>query len=264
MPPRNYSPQSFGATLASFRSAANPRLTQRALANPALGLSSSYLAMLEREDRQSKGQKLTREQIWYLIRRLGIWPPVTDDFLTKAGHSTDRSDDEERYIQENMEFTELWVFARQVVDTTEKWTEVVRKNLNRGIRYIYFTEESGEIYVQNLLDRLLKGGLSEEFLEKNLECYSLPSQMFVTNFAIYVRPKPASHYGCGTKLEEGMAESFFTMKGSETTRLHELLRGLQQHCLGNKVIKLDPMTRFFPNSRSTQQANFTSFTPTSK
>jgi hypothetical protein len=138
------SAESFGELLALCRR--NAHLTQRELENRQIGLSYSFIAQLETGLRGKDKVPLTRDQVWYLIRRLELWPwpsryPNCDDLLEAAGMTIDRTPAEELDIQELAKFNELWVFARIPLDPDPHWYEIVKNNIvKRCVIYRYFTE----------------------------------------------------------------------------------------------------------------------------
>ena len=225
-------------------------LTQRKLSNSKLNLSHSFIALLESDSRGQRGRSLTRSQVWYLIDRLKMWPPKCDRFLEAAGHEADRSEEEERDIQEHFEFDELWVYARYILDPDDAWFRVVRENIaERDISYRYFTEDKTTFL--NLLHRLAKEGVNEKKLKTHLECTIVPSQFFVTSFAIYLRNRQL-RYCCGTKMNEGRAEKFYAMHTSEASRLLEMLRKWRDSLHIEQSIPLDPLRRVYPDPKKSQ------------
>lgn len=225
-------------------------LTQRQLANPSLSLSHSLIALLESDSRGKRGRGLRREQLWYLIRQLKLWPPKSDRFLEAAGHEVDRSDEEERIIQEHFDFDELWVFARYILDPDDEWFRVVRNNLvKRGVTYRYFTENKTTFL--NLVHRLKKEGVQKKILTNQLECTIAPAQFFISSFAIYLKKRQLL-YCCGTKLHEGRAEKFYAMHSSEASRLLEMLRKWRDSLNIQQTICLNPLERIHPNHKRSQ------------
>lgn len=239
--------ETFGEILSRMRKSAG--LTQDALANPDLNLSSSLIAMLESGDR-GKQKPLKRDQVWYLIKEMKIWPPDCDLFLWAAGLSTDRSEEEELDIQELYDFKDIWIFARVILDPERKWFDVVAKNITeRNITYRYFTSDD-DIF-NNLIRKLrAECKVPLEVLEKRLECYLLPEESFPTNFAIY-NPGEPNMYCCGTKTEHGKAVTFYT--SSEASRLYEWLKKWRNRINGGQDIRLRDALRIFPEplTRST-------------
>ena len=230
----------FGELLSRMRK--NARLTQDALANPKLNLSSSLIAMLESGDR-GKQKPLKREQVWYLITEMKIWPPECDLFLRAAGLATDRSEEEELDIQERYDFSEIWIFARVILDPERKWFDVVAKNITeRNVTYRYFTSDD-DIFNNLIMKLEAECGVPSELLEKRLECYLLPEETFPTNFAIY-NPGEPNMYCCGTKTEHGKAVTFYT--SSEGSRLYEWLKKWRNRINGGQDIRLRNALRIFP------------------
>lgn len=234
--------ESFGEMLARKRNAAG--LVQREVANPGLGLSYSFIAMLESGKRGKKQVVLSRAQVWYLVTRLQLWPPECDEFLRAAGHAVDRSSKEEQDIQRHYSFRELWVFARTILDPDDEWYQIVKSNiLNKNVTYRYFTETSTTFL--NLYERLKRDRVREADLKSHLECTLLPRQLFIMNFAIY---KQDDHkiYCCGSKPAHGKGEAFFTMHSSEADRLYEQLHDWRGIINLEHTIPLDPARRVFP------------------
>lgn len=233
--------------LASERQRAN--LTQRDLENKKLKLSHSFIALLEQSERGKRGRSLDRGQVWYLIRTLKMWPPKCDRFLEAAGHEADRSDIEERDIQEHFDFDELWVYARYILDPDDAWFRVVRDNIKRGVTYRYFTEDKTTFL--NLMRRLERERVSKQVLKTQLECTIVSAQFFVSSFALYLKDRQLQ-YCCGTKLHEGRAEKFYAMHGSEASRLLEMLRKWRASLNIEEPIRLDPLRRIHPDPKQSQ------------
>lgn len=223
-------------------------LTQRDLADPDQGLSHSFIALLETDRRGKPEPTLTRTQVWYLIRKLKIWPPDSDRFLEAAGHEADRSAREELDIQELFDFDELWVYARYILDPDDAWFEVVYNNIigSRAVTYRYFTEDKTPFL--NLICRLSEAGVDRKLIESRLECTIVPSQFFISSFALYLKDQ-RPRYGCGTKLHEGRAEKFYAMHPSEASRLFEMLRRWRDSLRHQHDIPLAPLHRIHPHSR---------------
>lgn len=177
--------------------------------------------------KRPKAKPLSREQVWYLIKKLEIWPPECDLFLEAAGLDSDRVRKEELDIQRHFKLRELWVFARVILDPDPEWYGVVSENvLKKRVRYCYFT--SSDTTFRFLLNKLENEvGENLEVLRECLECILLPEELFITNFAIYNPGDGDSMYCCGTKPVHGKAERFYTMHSSEGDRLYEFLRNLR-------------------------------------
>ena len=238
----------FGELLARCRKASG--LTQRDLENKDLGLSYSFIAQLESGLRGKTRVPLSRVQIWYLVRRMGLWPwpskqPNCDALLESAGMSIDRSAAEEQDIQKLASFDELWVFARVLLDPDEQWYQIVKDNITKkGVVYRYFTESPAVFH--NLLARLKHDKIPAKHLNPHLECTLLPREFFVMSFAIYVRKQ--DNYCCGTKPVDGRAEVFYTLHSTETARLFELLREWRNNLNVNHPVTLSKARRVFPTA----------------
>jgi transcriptional regulator with XRE-family HTH domain len=251
---------SFGSILGRFRTAR--RLTQEELSDEKLHLSPSYIAMLEREARPKREGRslLSRQQLWYLIEKLSIWPPELDQFLEAAGHSAERTEEEELLIQRRFDLKELWVFARIIRDPDRDWYDVVRDNIFRKrVVYRYFTEDPTAF---ELLRRKLEhdSRRNPRILVDRLECIRLPGQLFITNLAIYNPGRP-DMYCCGTKSEHGKAHRFYTMYSSESFRLFELLSAWRTRIYLGQEIRLAKATIVFPLQRKVSHTPFVSDTP---
>ncbi len=222
-------------------------MTQRKLAERT-NLSPSFVALLELDQRGRPEPSLSRTQIWNLVCELKIWPPACDRFLEAAGHESDRSAIEELDVQRELEFDELWVFARYPLDAEDAWFQVVHNNIvNRRIAYRYFIEE--EIPFLNLLHRLKAKKVSEKVLESQLECIVVPNQFFVSNFALYLNTRERrATYCCGTKLHEGKAEKFYAMDSSEASRLFQMLRRWRDSLHHEQPIRLSALRRVHPTT----------------
>ncbi len=238
--------ESFDDLLASYRK--RKGLAQKQLANPKIGLSSSYIAMLESGKRgflssRPKSKPLTREQIWYLVQTLELWPPELDKFLELSGHTSDRSKEEEIDLQKRKIVKELWVFARKILDPDPEWCNIVANNMLRGASYRYFTSDDAAFY--SLLRELKNRSINDQLLQESLECNLLPQELFLTNFAIY-NPGKVAMYGCGTKSEHGRAERFYSLHDSEVIRLFETLSGWRQRLSNQQDIYLSDARRIHP------------------
>ena len=130
----------FGQTLRKLRREYG--LTQELLANTDYRLSSSTIAMLETGDRSESWAPLDREQLWYIVEKLGLRPSDIDQLLKSANASTLRSEKEELYIQEKFEgLKAIWIFARVIRDFENNWFRVVSGNVTskEPVKYTYFT-----------------------------------------------------------------------------------------------------------------------------
>jgi len=235
---------SFGLILRQHRE--NKKLSQQEIANKDLKLSASYIAMLERGTRGKSGRRLTREQVWYLIKAVEIWPPECDKFLEAAGLDTDRSEREELEIQRQLDFKELWVFSRHILDPDKDWFEVVKNNIvKRHISYRYFTEHNTS-FLQFLRRLKQEANLNDTQLQRYLECTLLPRELFLASFAIYIVGAD-DLYGCGTKPVYGKAQRFYTMHPSEAVRLHEFLAKLRLQLNVQEPLVTDEIRRIYPN-----------------
>ena len=233
----------FGELLAAYRHDA--RLTQRGLANDKLDLSYTFLAMLERGKRGRGEVALRRDQAWYLVRRLKLWPPKCDHFFEAAGLAADRTASEEQDIQRLSTFKELWVFAKSILDPDDAWYDIVRENiLKKKVIYRYFTETS--IVFKNLLNLLRRSGASEKVLRSHLECTLLPTELFVANFAIY-RRSAEEIYCCGAKRAYGKAIAFYTMHESEALNRFEQLQEWRSAINIEHDIRLRHAQRIYPS-----------------
>lgn len=232
----------FGELLATARN--NAGLNQRELAEDApRGLSHSYLSLLEKGTRS--GASLTREQLWYLVERLEIWPPFFDEFFLAAGQDPDRSKEEEQKIQRSAQFSELWAFARENIDPDPGWFDIVKSNIvGRGISYRYFCPTHTTF--ARLVQELREAKVSKQIIEDRLECLVLPDQFFIYNFAIYVGK---DLYGCGAREVHGKAETFYTMHPTAAMRLFERLNSLRNSVRIGDSIYLEPAKRFHPEPK---------------
>lgn len=235
--------ETFGQMLARYRKGAG--LSQRDIASPRHELSYSLIAMLESGRRGAREVILRREQVWYLITRIKLWPPECDRLLEAAGHATDRTAAEEQDIQRHYSFQELWVFARTILDPDDSWYSVVKANLGRGAVYRYFTETPTVFH--NLASRLKRDGVRPAILKSQLECTILPRELFVTNFAIYKRGDGDDIYCCGSKPASGRGEAFYTMHISEAHRLYEQLHEWRGVINLQRPIPLSPARRIHPH-----------------
>lgn len=222
----------FGQTLRKLRREYG--LTQELLANTDYRLSSSTIAMLETGDRSESWAPLDREQLWYIVEKLGLRPSDIDQLLKSANASTLRSEKEELYIQEKFEgLKAIWIFARVIRDFENNWFRVVSGNVTskEPVKYTYFTARPGNF--TDLVRKMIRAGIEESVINSQLECYKLPEELFVSNFAIY-NPGLPDMYCCGTTTEHGKGVEFYT--SSEGFRLFELL----EHWKG-KIDRGDPI-----------------------
>jgi hypothetical protein len=180
-----------------------------------------------------------------LVEKLQLWPPELDVFIEAAGQDSDRTPAEELLLQRSYAaLTEMWIFALLILDPEKDWLHVVTQNLAKNVRYCYFTANADRF--KTLLDTIQRTtALDSEVLMDRLECILVPSEFFVTNFAIYNPGRP-DMYGCGTKAAEGKAESFYTMPRSETERLHQLLFGWRRRLAARATIPLTTVRRIYP------------------
>lgn len=246
----------FGRLLAQFR--IRRGLTQEQLAAPDQHLSASYISMLEQAQRGKarKRPTLSRQQVWRLAERLDLLPPDCDAFLEAAGHSRDRSAEEELSIQRRFPtqaqapLKQMFIFARVLLDVTPEWYATVKENILRhGVSYHYFTTKDDPTF-DELLDHLQRdAGRDRPVLQERLECIYLPEELFVSNFAIYNPGRP-NMYCCGTKPEHGRAAVFYTLHISQADRLYEMLTKLRKRLLMERPILLDPVQRVFPDNRT--------------
>jgi transcriptional regulator with XRE-family HTH domain len=241
--------ESFDDLLSRFRKRRG--LTQKQLANSELELSSSYIAMLENGQRgflptRKKSRPLTRKQVWHLVQKLDLWPTDLDRFLESAGQSGDRSKEEEIDLQRRPLVRELWVFARHILDPEPEWCDIVATNMLNGVTYRYFTSNDAAFYslLLALRDRVTEK--DKQVLQDRIECNLLPTELFITNFAIY-NPGTLTMYGCGTKIEYGRAERFYSMHESEVQRLYELLSGWRNRLNAQIDIPLSDARRIHPD-----------------
>jgi transcriptional regulator with XRE-family HTH domain len=246
--PKQVSKSKFAELLVRFRNRAG--LSQQQLAERDLGLSASYIAMLESGKRgvSGRGAILPRQTIWFLINKLKLWPPDCDAFLEAAGHTSDRTQAEELQIQENFEFDEIWIFARVILDPEQSWYKVVANNiLKRKISYCYFTDDQERFEaLRRKLDK--DAGRNRNVLMDRLECILLPGELFFTNIAVY-NPGRQNMYCCGTKPEFGKGARFFTLHASEANRIYETLRKWRLSVKNERRIFLQDARRVFPNDR---------------
>lgn len=253
----------FGALLKRYRSLRG--INQQEIADLVGGRTASFVQKIEAGDR---GHDFTREDVWKIISHLEVWPPDCDDLLRNAGFSADRTGDEEQEVQRRMPFAELWVFARRILDPDGEWYDVVKRNLQEGRHYRYFTSDR-QPFVRLL--RALRKDLSlhdqdaEPILCERLECFVLPEDLFLSNFALYIPPTPdidrgrmpqmSRIYGCGTKPIRGRTDVFFTMNEDEAEDLFKVLQGWRDRAIRGEDIFLRPMSQVFPN---TTESKFTS------
>lgn len=227
----------FGEILARYRK--KKELTQEAIANKELKLSASHIALLESNAGADRKSPLSREQAWHLVTTLEIFPPDLDDFMESAGQRILRDDSEELFIQRrypNLE--ELWIFAKVIRDLDSEWYETVRDNILKGVKYCYFT--SNDRICRDLTEKLLdEDEITEKIIEERIECFVLPEEFFLSNFAIY---NPGEHnpnmYCCGGIAMYGKAFSFYTCKESETYSFFNTLRYLRRKIMDESPIAL--------------------------
>lgn len=204
--------------------------------------SVSGVAMME----QGRRPPLSRENLIRFIRINRIWPPMSDDLLSRAGHNADRSEDEEIHIQRNFPFSELYIFARHILEPKGRWYDAVLYNLTeRHIRYFYITSEPGPFF--QLRDKL-KGdsALEAHMIDTQLECVVLPEQFFVSNFALYKYADGV--YCCGTKRDgEGRAISFYTAEALDAERLYQQVKHWVDDVHRGKPIRLGTAKRVHPS-----------------
>lgn len=246
--------ESFPEILSRLRKAAGK--TQHQLANPNLNLSASLIAALETGER-GKQKSLSREQIWYLVKEMKLWPPECDQLLEAAGLSTDRFESEELDIQEKFDLREIWIFARSILDPESKWFDVVARNITeRGITYRYFTADDDIFFnlLRKLKDYAKTRCISDKVFDERLECFLLPEEVFSTNFAIY-NPGEPNMYCCGTKTEHGKAVMFYT--SSEASRLYEWLKKWRNRIRGEQPIRLQDALRVHPDAENIRRSQFT-------
>jgi len=206
-----------------------------------LDLSTSTVAMIEQGNRPP----LSRGHIVRFVQLHRIWPPLSDDLLRLAGHDADRTPEEELHIQRNFAFTDLFVFARHILEPTGVWYDVVLHNLReRRIRYCYLTSDPGQFF--ELRQRLQEdAGLDSHFIDTMLECIALPEQLFVSNFALYKHE--GGVYCCGTKRDDsGRAIAFYTKAPEDAKRLHEQLLQWIGAVHEGRPIHLGKATRVHP------------------
>lgn len=221
----------FAEILGTLRRESNK--TQGELAE-SLGLSSSYIAMLESGDRGNKNP-LTHDQVRVLIEKMEIFPPKSDELLEAAGLSTFRTEKDELRIQKDYpDLKEVWIFAKVIRDVDEDWYEVVKKNIMRGVKYNYFT--TSQTKCRKLYNRLKREEVSIN-LNQNLECFIFPEKLFMANFAIY-NPSEKNRYCCGAVFEDGKATSFYTLEKTEGELLYLILDEWKTSILENDFIRL--------------------------
>ncbi|CAN5296696.1 hypothetical protein BH20ACI2_BH20ACI2_02160 [soil metagenome] len=260
---------SFGEILARYRKKGN--FTQEEIANPELKLSASHIALLESSgsEKEAKSPR-SRKQVWHLVEKLKIFPPDLDDFLEAAGQTVLRDEEEELFIQRHYpDLKELWIFAKIIRDFDEKWYETVKYNICErenaegikvGVKYCYFT--SDEKTCSDLVEQLLNDGCPEETITNNIECFLLPDEFFLNNFAIYnPSEKNLSMYGCGGIAIQGKAFSFYTCERSEALYFFKTLKYLKQRILKNQQIALrDARFIQFPVNDSPAKVSRSRFT----
>jgi transcriptional regulator with XRE-family HTH domain len=246
----------FGRLLAQFRTRLG--LTQEQLAAPEHKLSTSYVAMLEQARRgtSEKRPALSRHQVWCLAEKLDLLPPDCDAFLEAAGHSRDRTAEEELSIQRRFPtqkhepLKQMFIFARVLLDVTPEWYATVKDNILRhGVKYHYFTTKDDPTFDELLANLQRDAGKNRTILQDRLECIYLPEELFVSNFALYNPGRP-NMYCCGTKPEHGRAAVFYTLHLSQADRLYEMLVKLRKRVLMEQPILLDPAQQVFPNHRT--------------
>jgi transcriptional regulator with XRE-family HTH domain len=238
--PRPVSPESraFGAQLAVAR--ARVGLTQAEVAEQ-IGLSGSFLAKIERGVANAD---LNRAQVWLLIGALKIKPADCDAFLTAAGQSTDRTPFEEMFLQQTLDYQEVWVFSRSLswLCTGETLAFADDVHLER-VHYKFFVPDV-EPFNQWLRRFIIDARFSWSWrhpparrvpleipddiakaLKRNIRCFVLPRQFFTTDFCIY-NPGADDMYCCGSKLVRGEPYLFFTNTPTESEHLFQMLKSL--------------------------------------
>lgn len=222
--------QSFGRTLASLRKMKG--LSQRALVNPDLNLSATYLTKLELDIRGGRKKDklaptLTRPQLWHMVTKLKLHHYECDELLGAAHHDLNRSVQEELDLRHHWDYPEVWEFTYAVGDYESPRFESVAANLSRSIRYVYFVSKESGFWA--LRRKLLDADHAEGTLLRLLECIVLPEELFQLNFTLFAPGQPGNlMFGCGAKSEHGISHAFYNLGNSETWRLHALLRGWRE------------------------------------
>lgn len=239
----------FGKLLSKYRNDIN--LSQRQLAQK-IDVSASYIAILEAKRSVKYARLPSRDIVLRMIHTLELWPPESDALLRSAMHETDRSACEELDIQRKLTFTELIIFARLILEAPDDgdWYEVVKQNLTiRNIRYSYFTSD-GTAFGQ-LKQRLISEGVGQGVIESQLACFILPEDLFVSNFALYLRNNGV--YACGTKQDStGHAKLFFTIEANEAKRLNDQVMRWRQNIYDGTPIVLARARRIHPSLKETR------------
>ncbi len=217
--------------------------TQDQLENRKLSLSASLIAMLESGKRTS----LTRDQAWYIVNAMRMTPAEADSLLEAAGLSTLRSEEEELDIQKYFEgLKEIWIFARVIRDKDSLWFDVVSTNIfTKKAKYCYFTSRLGNFKDFHARLRESKPDNIDD-IDKYLECYLLPEELFISNFAIYNPGRP-NMYCCGCVTEHGKGVAFYT--SSECSRLFELLEDWKGTLDRGDSISIGAAEKVFPSPR---------------